>query len=253
MLLADLATQRHLSFAVHPSLLDSTLGRVPLRAGQAYSFLKDALLAGEYKAGQRLPVDAIASRIGASRQPVMDAIRRLAGEGLVQVIPQVGTIVSTVTPEEVRDFFGFFAEAEGRFCEVAAERATESELAALRKEVDRFEAEQLCEANPRKLAGMYRLHNRTFHSIIHQMARSPLFHQTIVTLWDKADFYINTLTRGEPFVTRQEDSVSEHREIVQALSARNGPVARKHVVTHINAFAKLITADVPSPVEHRSV
>lgn len=183
----------------------------------------------------------------------MDAIRRLAGEGLVQVIPQVGTIVSTVTPEEVRDFFGFLAEAEGRFCELAAQRATEAELAALRMEIDRFEAEQLREANPHELAGKYRLHNRTFHSIVHQMARSPLFHQTIVTLWDKADFYINTLTRGEPFVTRQEDAVSEHREIVEALSARNGPVARKQVVAHINAFATLIAADGSAPVEQPSV
>lgn len=178
----------------------------------------------------------------------MDAIRRLAGEGLVQVIPQVGTIVSTVTPEEVRDFFGFLAEVEGRFCELAAERATESELATLATEIDRFEAEQLREADPRELAARYRLHNRVFHTIIHQMARSPLFHQTIVTLWDKADFYINTLTRGEPFFTRQEDSVSEHREIVEALSARNGPVARKQVVTHINAFANLITVAGPAPL-----
>jgi DNA-binding GntR family transcriptional regulator len=227
---------------VLPSPPDLTLHRAPLRAGQAYSYLKEALLSGEYKAGQRLPVDAIASRIGASRQPVMDAIRRLAGEGLVTVIPQVGTIVTKVAPEQVVDFFGFLAEAEGRFCELAADRATAAEVQALNSEIDRFEAGQ-GESDPHEAARQYRLHNRAFHGLIHQMARSPLFHQTVVMLWDKADFYINSLTRGEPFVARQDEAVAEHREIARALSARDGKDARRQVVRHINAFARVIATD----------
>lgn len=233
--------------APHP---ESNRDRTPLRAGRAYALLKDALLAGEYKAGERLPVDAIAARIGASRQPVMDAIRRLAGDGLVQVIPQVGTIVTRVGIDEVVDFFGFLAEAEGRFCELAAARATDADLVALHAEIHRFERQQQeQQADAHESARNYRLHNRTFHSIIHEMARSPLFHQTIVTLWDKADFYINTLTRGEPFVTREEDAVSEHRHIAQALSARDGATARLLVVSHIQAFGKLIAADASATQE----
>ena len=56
---------------------------------QAYQQLKDALLNGDYKAGERLAVEPVAKAIGASRQPVMDAFRRLAGEGLLTIIPQV--------------------------------------------------------------------------------------------------------------------------------------------------------------------
>src|SRR5215470_3244264 len=55
-----------------------------------YDLLKERLLEGEFQAGERLSVEALKAEFGVSKQPVMEALRRLSSEGLVEIIPQVG-------------------------------------------------------------------------------------------------------------------------------------------------------------------
>ena len=55
-----------------------------------YDLLKDRLLEGEYQSGERLSVESLKAEFGVSKQPVMEALRRLSSEGLVEIIPQVG-------------------------------------------------------------------------------------------------------------------------------------------------------------------
>ena len=52
-----------------------------------YDLLKERLHEGEYQAGERLPVESLKTESGVSKQPVMDAMRRLSSEGLVEIIP----------------------------------------------------------------------------------------------------------------------------------------------------------------------
>ncbi|MDB5838544.1 MAG: GntR family transcriptional regulator [Herminiimonas sp.] len=211
-------------------------------ADQAYHMLKDALLSGEYRAGERLAVDSIAKTIGSSRQPVMDAFRRLEGEGLLNVIPQVGTIVASVSPADVKDFFRFLAQIEGYFARLAAERASEAEGRELKKiAADYFDVAPSGESD-QAVARRYRLHNRAFHSQIHQMARAPLVHQVAVSLWDKADFYLNTMLAILPFVEREREGVNEHMLIAEAIAEKDGEAAYNATVPHILLFAEAINA-----------
>jgi DNA-binding GntR family transcriptional regulator len=53
-----------------------------------YDLLKERLLEGGYRAGERLPVEALKTEFGVSKQPIMDALRRLASDGRVDIIPQ---------------------------------------------------------------------------------------------------------------------------------------------------------------------
>src|SRR4029079_8661472 len=66
-----------------------------------YDQLKERLLEGRYTAGERLSTEALRTEFGVSKQPVMEALRRLAGDGLVEIVPQVGSRVATYSPREV--------------------------------------------------------------------------------------------------------------------------------------------------------
>lgn len=206
---------------------------VPL-AERAYQHLKNALIDGEYKAGERISVEELAKAIGASRQPVMDAIRRLEAEGLLTIIPQVGTLVATADAGEVRDFFRFLAIAEGHLGILAAERGSDEEMARLLTLVEAYPSSDCTE---RERIVRYRLHNRAFHGLIHEMARSPLVHQVAVGLWDKTDFYVNTLHSDSGFISREDNGIDEHRRIVQAILSRDGQAASEEIQRHIVAFA----------------
>lgn len=217
-----------------------TTTRVGLRSDQVYLKLKEALIAGDYKAGERLQIEEIALSEGVSRQPVMDAVRRLESEGLLTVVPQVGTMVPTVGIAEVQDFFEYHARTEAFFCELAARRRTDEEAAELLAVVDRYRRPKPKSREPSHIARRYRLHNREFHGLIHVMARSPLLHQTAVALWDRSDLYISTMSPERPFAEREVDAITEHRSIAQAIADRDPVGAADAAAPHILNFLEMV-------------
>lgn len=81
-------------------------------AQQTYQVLKDRILRRQLRPKERINVDEIAQRLGVSRTPVTDALKRLAGEGLVDIQPRRGTFVSTLTAREVAELFDVRAVIE---------------------------------------------------------------------------------------------------------------------------------------------
>lgn len=78
-------------------------GKAP-RAGHAYEHLKARILEGDLGPGDRLSVLALAQALACSRVPVMEALKRLQAEGLVDIVPQVGCQVAVPTAGDVEDF-----------------------------------------------------------------------------------------------------------------------------------------------------
>ena len=92
------------------------------RAHDAYSHLMTELLEGELRPGDWLSVVELAARLKCSRVPVMEAVKRLAADGFVAIVPQVGCRVAMPEPHEVLDYFKLFATVEGCVTRFAAER-----------------------------------------------------------------------------------------------------------------------------------
>src|SRR6201996_6238917 len=86
---------------VRPAAVSSGRRLAPV----VYDLLKERLLEGEFQAGQRLSVESLKTEFGVSKQPVMDALRRLATAGLIEIIPQVGSRVPVYSGADVTDFF----------------------------------------------------------------------------------------------------------------------------------------------------
>lgn len=72
---------------------------------QTYQVLKEKILLRQITPGERIAVDEVARGLGVSRTPVTDALKRLAGEGLVEIVPRRGTFVSGLTASEVDEWF----------------------------------------------------------------------------------------------------------------------------------------------------
>lgn len=107
--------------------------RPPLLSGWIAGLIAEQIIAGELVGGQRLLEADLAARYGLSRAPVREALRLLAGEGLVELLPQRGVIVRPLSSQEIDDLYTCRAALEGMVARLAATRITEADLDELRQ------------------------------------------------------------------------------------------------------------------------
>lgn len=198
--------------------------------------LKRMLLDGDLRAGAPLAVADIARQLGVSRQPVMEAIKRLEADELVEVVPQVGCRISRPEPSEVEDFFVMFAAMEAEINALAAARHTPEETARLSKTLADLLA-ALDSNNPGTSPADQRLLNRTLHGAIHAMAKAPRVTRLSSALWDRSDFYIMTAFGAFRIDARTR---GVYRAIVAAVIARDAEAARAATRAHLLLSGHLI-------------
>ncbi len=203
------------------------------RAQAAYEHVKEQLLDGRFRPGDRLPVPEFVEALGMSRHPVMVAMQRLARDGLVEIIPQVGCVAATESREAIDDFYRYFAAAEAVMAELAAERGTEEELAELDALSARIGALLAPDVPAERRGREYRRLNRQLHGHVHAMARSPGLAQQIAALWDRSDYYISTGGADVPFARRLPVAHREHEAICAALARHDAAAARRAMEAHI--------------------
>lgn len=207
-----------------------------------YALLKERLLAGRYSAGTRLPTDELRTELGVSKQPVMEALRRLSVDGMIEIVPQVGCIVTSYDLQEIEDFYLGFGGFEGSVAGVAALRRTEGQLAELDVISARIDAMR-AEPDPAVRSDGYRLWNRRFHGAIGAMAQSRMMTDTSRRMWDLSDFLINTTGVPEPFSSALDERHADHERIRAALHAGDQETARMEMERHIVTTAVVVRAE----------
>ena len=110
------------------------------QAARCYDAILEGILRRRFLPGDRLAPDDLARELGVSRTPVQDALKRLALEGLVQIQPRRGTVVTRVTARDFAEFIDVRLMIELRAAPTAVERATAANLAAIETLVDRLRA-----------------------------------------------------------------------------------------------------------------
>ncbi|HJY78898.1 MAG TPA: GntR family transcriptional regulator [Burkholderiales bacterium] len=99
---------------------------------QAYQYMLESILSGEFTPGMRVPADAVAEALGISRMPVRDALRRLEGDGAVMIYPNRGAAVAEYSRDEVTQLIEMRAVLEGLAARLAVPNVSTVELAELR-------------------------------------------------------------------------------------------------------------------------
>ncbi|WP_214369692.1 GntR family transcriptional regulator [Pseudonocardia sp. H11422] len=228
----------------------AALHRGPSRLNHAvYDQLKERLLEGRHSAGERLSTEELRIEFGVSKQPVMEALRRLSGDGLVEVLPQVGSRVATYSLREVEDFYLMFGGFEGSIAGVAAIRRTAEQLADLdtiSQRIGTLRAEKDSEVRARG----YRIWNRRFHEAIHLMAHSRVMADTSRKMWDLSDFLINTTGVPQPLSSALDERHDDHERIRDALHAGDQALARAEMERHIVGTVAVIHAESESAARH---
>jgi DNA-binding GntR family transcriptional regulator len=208
----------------------------------AYAYMKERLLEGHYSPRERISPEDVMEAIGTSRQPVMDAMRRLSVEGFVKVVPQVGCLVAVPDARDVADFLRLLASLEGTCLEMAAERATDEEIDVLKRTVTNFMSVANGQLNAEQLGHEFRLHNREFHHQLYSIAHSDVVSNLVVSLSDRADFYIANAFGTHSFGVRFHQAVEEHRRIAEVLSWRDPVAGRRVIESHVIAFIDALGA-----------
>ena len=215
-----------------------TRGRL---SGQVYETIKERLLDGDYPAGSKLSVETVRAEFGVSKQPVMEALRQLAADGIVEILPQIGCVVTRYSPQDVVDFFEIFAAFEGAMAGAAATRSTPADIAVLESTV--ASATARADRDEHTVSSAYRRENRDFHSAVHRIVASRIMAESSRRLWDLSDFLINTTGRPLPLSYVASERHSEHAAIVDAIRLGDAEAARSIMEQHIRSTPALILGD----------
>lgn len=213
-------------------------GKAP-RAGHAYEHLKERILEGDLGPGDRLSVLALAQALACSRVPVMEALKRLQAEGLVDIVPQVGCQVAVPAAGDVEDFFAAFAAVEGTVVRLAAQRRTAADLVAFGQTLARIDQALQGAGGPQDRDPAYRRLNRDFHSAIHVMARAPAAGDIAAALWDRSDFLIKVAFGSLYFSPRVR---AAHAAVREAIAAGDAAAAQAAMTQHLEQVGAAVAA-----------
>lgn len=206
----------------------------PLRE-VVFESLREAIIQGRLRPGERLMELQLAEELGVSRTPVREAIRKLELEGFVVMMPRKGAYVAGITDKDITEVFEVRAALESLAAGLACDRITDEELEQLERSVVQI-SELAEQAN---LDGLVQ-EDAEFHEIIYRASRNKRLILILTNLQEQIQrFRLTTLSR--PGRTRK--ALDEHRQIVEAISERNVELAQRLAWEHIeNAENSLLCA-----------
>lgn len=202
----------------------------------AYRHIRHAIITGEMQPGEELREAWLAERIGVSRTPVREALSRLSNDGLVLLERYRRGRVAEFSGPDVAEVFRLRAKLEGHGARRAARRISGAEIARLREIEGRMEAAFGELGWHRHLADFDRLNNE-FHTIIARAADSPRLERILAASLELPASIFNTYS--EPVDNRTRRTHLQHREIIDALEARNPDWAEAAMAGHLFSIIHL--------------
>lgn len=200
------------------------------RRDYAYEELCRRLLSGKWSPGEIISTYTLAEELGVSRTPVVEAVKRLEAEGILEIVPQVGCIVRSPKPQEIRETFLIRAVLEGLAAEAAAKKVTEEDVNILNGIL-----EESKKARERGDASKYAELNRAFHNTVAYIAGLRSLEQMLRRLWQLSNYQIASIPF---FEERFEVSLAEHRTILERLRDHDASGAREITETHLRRCAE---------------
>jgi DNA-binding GntR family transcriptional regulator len=187
--------------------------------------LRSMLVEGRIAPGAKLNERELCELLSISRTPLREAIKRMAAEGLVDLLPNRGAVAVKLSETDVLHAFEVLAELEGLSGELAARRISAADIVQVRA----LHYEMLAAFTRRDLPAYYRL-NAQIHAAINEAAGNPVL--------SKAYGEINARVQSLRFRTNQNEAkwtlaVEEHEQMLAALEARDSAALRHILIEHL--------------------
>lgn len=196
----------------HPPLRDVVLAEI-----------RRAILAGRYKPGERLVEDRLAQDLGVSRNPVREALRALASEGMVEIAAHRGAAVAALSPAEAREMVEVRATLEGLNARLAA-RHRDPEIPALLQAILDAGTAAARDGQVDQFAQL----NARFHDALAAAGRNRVLGDLMRMLRDRTSPVFAPLS-----VRRAQRSWAEHAEILKAVIAGDEELAALLATRHV--------------------
>jgi len=183
--------------------------------------IRDAILKGALKPGEKVAEPELAERFGISRTPIREAFRQLESEGYLTVIPRKGAVVAALSEKDVDEFYAIKSILEGYAAELAATRLSQKEiekLQAINEKLRNLAAEG-------DVKNFYRAHNE-FHDLFIKAADNQKLAELIQQLGMK---FLRLRMASLSAPGRMNISVAEHERLIEAFKMQDGHLAESLV------------------------
>lgn len=198
---------------------------LPLR-DVVFNTLRNAILTGELSPGERLMEIKLADKLGVSRTPIREAIRKLELEGLVVNTPRKGAEVANISSEDLRDVLEVRRSLEVLAISLACEKMTDETLQLLYDNIDAFKRSINAEATS-DIASV----DVTFHDIIYKSTGNNRLIQILNNIGEQMYRYRYEYIKNKAAWNRL---VEEHMNIYEAIKNRDKDLAIKSILLHID-------------------
>lgn len=201
--------------------------------GRVFHKLRENILNGKYEEHEELKEAAIGEEFGVSRTPVREAFRQLELEGLLQIIPNKGAVVTGITAKDVGDIYMIRSLLEGLCARWATEHMSDEQMQEMEENIylSEFHAEK---GHSEQLA---ELDNR-FHELLYEAGNSKMLEHLLT---DFHQYVLRVRKQTLASAQRGAQSNQEHKLIMEAIREKNAEKAEELANLHmINAYKNMI-------------
>jgi DNA-binding GntR family transcriptional regulator len=189
--------------------------------------LRQMLVENRIAPGAKLNERELADVLQVSRTPLREAIKMLAAEGLVELLPNRGAIAVSLSEADVLNTFEVMAGLEALSGELAAQRITEQELA----EIKAMQFEMMAAYTRRDLSNYYRI-NARIHSAINAAAKNPV----LTVTYNQVNARLQALRfRSNQDGAKWKRAMAEHEKMIVALEKRDAMALRELLTAHLRS------------------
>lgn len=201
--------------------------------------IRDAILRGALKPGERVSEPELAERFGISRTPIREAFRQLETEGYLEVIPRKGAVVASLSERDIEEFYAIKSILEGYAARIAAEKLSDRDIERL--EVINARLQEIAAGGDVK--SFFRVHNE-FHELFIKASGNDKLLELINQLVLKFN-RLRLASLAQP--GRMEISVQEHKKMIKAFKEHDGERADNLVRRTATIGAEVLIQNMTDP------
>lgn len=197
-----------------------------------FDYLRESILNGDLKPGERLMEIALAEQLGVSRTPVREAIRKLEKEKFVEMIPRKGAYVANLTAKDILDVLEIRIVLEGFSAELAAKRMTDEEIEELEAILNGFNTS----VDVQDTTGMID-NDKEFHDKIFESTRNSKLIEMVKDLHDQFQrFRLIYFNEFDNYIELQ----TWHERIFDAIKHRDPDKAKECAENHVKLIMEIV-------------
>lgn len=209
-----------------------------------FEHIRDLIISGKLEAGRKLVEEELAEQFNVSRTPVREALRKLEIEGLVQYQPRRGVVVAGFSRDDVDEIYAARAVLEGLAARLAAERATDAEIAELGR--------RLAQMNRASEAGDFqrtaRIHTR-FDDVLYRIGHNRRLYN-ILSQFSEYIEHCQMVSMERP--GRADEIRVEHNAMYRAIAERDPTMAEETARLHVTNARRAYFGEDRLPLDGRA-